>query len=154
MAREPQPSRLKFVFYQHLPRGWRFIEKGDPTPPKDMTPSFSFRKNIGEACFETKTVAAPPITTRYALYVALHECAHARLHAADCGAGWPAPEWQTEYEAEMYAIKAMRAAGIPVPRAVMLESRDYVGMLLEKHGCADAPDEVWRFAYPDGRRGG
>lgn len=129
------------------------MERGNPVPPKLGKPSFDFSKTIGLTCFDTKTITTLPIINRYTLYVGLHECGHAALHRKDYLGNWlNTPDWQVEYEAETYAIKAMRAAGVPVPRVCLHDARDYVGSLLEKCGCADAPDEVWRFAHPKGRR--
>ena len=54
--------------------------------------------------------ASRPITRR-ALYVYLHECAHFVLHADG-----KRPRYVEEYEAEQWAHKVMRVAGIP-PKA-------------------------------------
>ena len=125
--------------------------KGKATPPKGKR-SLDFKTTVGSTCFETSTITSVPIDNRYGLYVFLHECGHAHLHHKDSHDQWAgAPEWEIEYEAETYAIKAMRSAGLSVPQKVLDEARDYVASLLEKHGCADAPTKIWRFAYPDSK---
>jgi len=56
-------------------------------------------------------LCAPRPITRRALYVYLHECAHFVLHAGhDDGKH---PGYVEEYEAEQWAHKVMREAGIP-----------------------------------------
>ena len=60
-------------------------------------------------------LCAPRPITRRALYVYLHECAHFVLHAGDNDGKHPC--YVEEYEAEQWAHKVMRVAGIPVPRA-------------------------------------
>lgn len=77
-----------------------------------------------ECHHDTKTIWTRPIVSRETLYYYLHEVGHARQQIAGCF--WAAEEYETEYEAEIYAIAAMRAAGIPVPRRLLDEARDYV----------------------------
>ena len=52
-----------------------------------------------------------------------------------------------EYEAENYAIKAMRAEGIPVPRIYLDDAKIYIDHCIRKWPEVSQSDEVLRFAY-------
>jgi hypothetical protein len=75
-------------------------------------------------------LCAPRPITRRALYVYLHECAHFVLHAGDKHG--ERPRYVEEYEAEQWAHKAMRVAGIPVPRAETRQAKENISYLLRR----------------------
>jgi hypothetical protein len=72
-------------------------------------------------------LCAPRPITRRALYVYLHECAHFVLHADG-----ERPQYVEEYEAEQWAHKVMRVAGIPVPRAETRQAKQNISYLLRR----------------------
>ena len=70
---------------------------------------------------ESKRIDAPRPVTRKALYIFLHECAHAHLHVDR------KPKAHVrEMEAEMWAHARMREHGIAVPRAMTARAKRYV----------------------------
>ena len=95
----------------HLPEGW----------------TFKFRKSLSGRCFlKEYRVEAPKPVTRKALYIWLHECAHAHLHLKR---GLRHVE---EMEAEQWAHARMREAGVPVPRAMTNRAKRYVARKIEQ----------------------
>ena len=60
----------------------------------------------------------------------LHECAHFVLHAGDKDG--ERPPYVEEYEAEQWAHKVMRVAGIPVPRAETRQAKENISYLLRR----------------------
>lgn len=129
MPRKLTPKLIQEIVRRHLPRGWQFAE-------------WDKRWAIGDLrgwtdCKDKWIAVSEPLTTRNALYVALHECAHARMHATTD----MAPHIE-EYEAEMLAIALMRIEGFTVPRAELDEARRNVQEKIasdEKHGWAIDP---------------
>lgn len=120
---EPSIARLLEVARRHKPRGWTCIADGVHPLDRDGL------KTIAYVRWCTKELHHPEIVDRHSLYTYLHECGHVHMgHEHDdddfCAA-------QTEYEAEIYAIKAMRAAGIAVPRMAVIAGRDYVRRIIE-----------------------
>ena len=75
-------------------------------------------------------LCAPRPITRRALYVYLHECAHFVLHAGHNDGKHPC--YVEEYEAEQWAHKVMRAAGIPVPRAETRQAKENISDILRR----------------------
>jgi hypothetical protein len=75
-------------------------------------------------------LCAPRPITRRALYVYLHECAHFVLHTGEKNG--ERPRYVEEYEAEQWAHKVMRAAGIPVPRAETRQAKENIAYLLRR----------------------
>lgn len=154
----PEIARLREVAAQHAPEGW--ILKPTGIHPCDG----DGYKTIASCCSATKTIEHPPITDRATLYMFLHECGHANCgHGEDTDSSWAAIE---EFEAEMYAIKALRTANIPIPRHIVARARDYVRKIIEEvfnetdpedtgyHTDEAAyPDEVLQFAYGKRWRG-
>lgn len=136
---EPSEKRLREIARRHRPRGWRVVERGDPTPPARHNPAGKW-VTVAECDYTTKTIYTLPIVNRYALYVFLHECGHANLQSTAC----ETCGWEEELEAEQYARAAMRAAGIPIMRVSLDEGPDYVEAYMR--GDCPAPDpETLRF---------
>lgn len=79
------------------------------------------RRLTGQAWCYANAILAPEPVTRRALYVYLHECAHIRLKHNHL-----LPIHVEEYQAEQWAHRTMRAAGIPVPRKETARARRYV----------------------------
>lgn len=144
-TREPKRTKLWAVAEEHLPRGWTFIEHSPQRSGKfygimeDEEPYLVF----GETDFDKKEIHCVRIVDRFSLAVFLHECAHAHMQhgrSSDSAA-------QDEFEAEMYAIKALRAAGLSAPRKYLIGARDYVAAHVVAEGGLDHSEEVLKFAY-------
>jgi hypothetical protein len=109
----PSPgARFVAIAMQELPSGW----------------IYSFRKSLSGRCFMRQgRIEAPKPVTRKALYVWLHECAHALKHYGNRKA-----RHVEEYEAEHWAHARMRAHGVPVPRAMTQRAKhDVAGKIRE-----------------------
>lgn len=132
-------SRIRAVVRHRTPKGWKLREK-------------AYLEAHGKGYAYEAIIECPPIKDRNSLGIFLHEVAHVELnhHAQDL------PEWREEYEADQWAIKAMRAEGIAVPIEFSADSRHSVRCHCEK-ALAKDPDceideEVLRFAFPDNWR--
>jgi hypothetical protein len=102
-------ERLTAIGQQYVPPGW----------------TVTWRKNLSGRCYhEEKRLAAPRPVTRNALYIFLHECAHAHLH--DDAGGRRKPSHVKEHEAEQWAHERMREHGIAVPRRMTARAKAYV----------------------------
>jgi hypothetical protein len=75
----------------------------------------------GRAIIGTRTILVPRPTTRRRLYVFAHECGHIALDHRG-----RRPRHRQEYEAERYALEAMRRHGVAVPEAEILAGKRYV----------------------------
>lgn len=132
-------ERIREVARVFKPRGWKLVEK-----PSDG-------KTDGCADMSTRTITCPPLVTEYALFVYLHEVGHVR-----CGhllAGQPGVGWLEEYEAEMWAMAAMRAVGFRITREMMNNARENVRhhLLWADMGGAhvEYDRKIVMFAFPD-----
>jgi hypothetical protein len=121
-ARRAAAEKFEAIALAHLPPGW-------------LVPRY--RKNLsGRCCHQSKTITAPRPRTRKALYIFLHECAHAHLH--DDSAGKRKPVHVKELEAEQWAHQKMREAGVPVPRSMTQRAKRYVARKIKRalvHGA-------------------
>lgn len=151
MPKEPSEKKLRSVAALHCPRGWTVVERGNATTNPEPRPNNHRWQTIGYCNFETKTILTLPIITRYGLYVFLHECGHARLQ---CRRDDEIADWEAELEAERYAIAAMRGAGIPVPKAVLQETREYISSCCMSSPEAPEPEALDFAGWPrlTGRR--
>lgn len=118
-ARREAAERFYAIGMSCLPAGW----------------TFAFRKALSGRAFMTRRhVDGPKPVTRKALYIWLHECAHAHLHS---GTGKRTRHVE-EMEAEQWAHAKMREHGIAVPRAMTSRAKDYVARKIrqaEKRGA-------------------
>lgn len=113
--RHPTNCEIGHIVRQHHPKGWGLVQR---KPRHDAD---------GQA-LPNGNIYCPPLKDRYSLYVYLHEVGHVRhqhIHSGKSLATDP-PEWQVEYEAELYAITSMRAHGFAVDDWVMVAARDNV----------------------------
>jgi hypothetical protein len=107
-ARREAAERFYAIGMANLPAGW----------------TFKFRKSLSGRCFTVrKHIEAPKPVTRRALYIWLHECAHAHLHSQKPHAK---PRHVEEMEAEQWAHAKMREHGVPVPKEMTHRAKDYV----------------------------
>jgi len=119
------------IFERHKPKGYAYKEKR-------MSKYYAYAIN------DRAIYLDPRLEGRDALYTFLHECGH--VHLRHCHAGANVPEWREEYEADQYAINAMRAEGVAVPRERVQWRKRLMRVLIEE---ADEPvdEEVLRWAY-------
>jgi len=131
--REPSEKRLREAAESLRPRGWIVVER----PPTDNL--------FGCSYWNGKKITCPPLVDRFALGVLFHEYGHVYLqhHAETC-----APEFFQEYEAEIWAIAALRSKGFYVPKKFIEEARQNVGRAIERYKGDYPPDEkILKFAY-------
>jgi hypothetical protein len=96
VLRKQAAERFTAIAMQYVPEGW----------------TVEYRKTLSGLCiFDRRVIQAPRPVTRKALYIFLHECAHAHLHREGGKA-----RHVMEMEAERWAHEQMRAHGIAVPR--------------------------------------
>lgn len=145
------PEILRRIARKHLPKGWRIKEgKFDPGPLKPGEERVHPRKKTammavcGWTDYETKTIRCPALENAWGLFVFLHEACHANNHTPECFEN--ASEADTEMEAEKYAVEAIKAAGVRLPRHALTDARRYVADIIDARD--DAPsDEALRFAW-------
>ena len=144
--REPPEATLRAVARRHKPRGWRVIEgRADDGPLPKGFESAKFQL-IAYCDFINKIIKHPKINSRWGLYVFLHECGHAHLQTEACWNGAESVA-DLEVEAERYAIAALRASGIPVPRDVLIEARRVIKDYVDKINDAPSDDALLFAGY-------
>ena len=143
MSRRRHVSREEClrIMERLTPRGWLVVEK----EPEEGRAQFKDRElgMVAGVCdLETKTISTIIVDDRESLFVFLHEVGHAtfgrlsdEFHRAD-----------EEFEAEMFAILAMRGLGFAVPRHALRQARKNVRDCLKLYGH-DASDDALKFAY-------
>jgi hypothetical protein len=112
-ARREAAKRYYAIAMAALPEGW----------------TYKFRRSLtGRSWPYFKHIDAPKPVTRKALYIWLHECAHAHLHGPKCRK----QRFTKEFEAELWAHDKMREAGVAVPKVMTERAKDYVKAKLQK----------------------
>lgn len=76
------------------------------------------RSLSGFAYYSTRRIRVPEPTTRRRLYIFAHECAHIALAHE-----YKRPKHLEEYEAEHWAIAALRRHGVQLPRKELLHAK-------------------------------
>jgi hypothetical protein len=114
-ARRAAAEKFLAIGTFYVPAGW----------------TVKYRKSLSGRCiYRHKIIDAPKPVTRKALYIFLHECAHAILHypivARSLSEYRRKPKHVVELEAEQWAHATMRQHGIAVPRAMTVRAKDYV----------------------------
>jgi hypothetical protein len=95
--RKQAAERFTAIATRYVPEGW----------------TIEYHKSLSGRCFlAEKKIQAPRPVTRKALYIFLHECAHAHLHQDAIR-----ERHVEELEAERWAHERMREHGIAVPRS-------------------------------------
>jgi transposase len=99
-----------------------------------------YRKSLsGKHYGQRKLIQAPRPVTRKALYIFLHECAHAQLrHSHNSG---KIPRHVEELQAEQWAHARMREHGIAVPRAMTKRAKRYVARKI-KHALRSGAKRI------------
>jgi hypothetical protein len=124
-ARREAAERYFAIGMSYLPAGW----------------THAFRKSLSGRCYmHKKHISGPKPVTRKSLYIWLHECAHAHLHAGDKRAKRHVEEMQ----AEQWAHEVMRSHGVPVPKAMTARAKAYVARKIRQAGPRAAIDPAAR----------
>lgn len=145
MSREPSQARLDAVIAANpLPKGWRVIWR---TPHNSVgqffNPGTGWVRGVTD--YAHKVVECVEVCDRASLLVYLHELAHIVLrHDLDEVYHQDA---QCEYEAEAWAMAALRASGLAVPRSYTQSARAYVQRCIALTPRAQQTEECLRFAY-------
>ena len=120
------------IVKEHIPSGYMLIER-------PMTGSLA-----GYALF-IREINCEPITDRERLFVFLHECGH--VHYGHLRKGANAPRWLEEFEADQYAISAMKTHGISIPKHISTHHKSEVRRLIEEDGETVDDIRVLKYAY-------
>jgi hypothetical protein len=130
-ARKAAAERFAAIAAQYVPEGY----------------TVEYRNSLSGAHWGTrKLIQAPRPVTRKALYIFLHECAHAQLRHSHNG---KMPRHVEEMEAEKWAHATMRKHGVPVPKAMTKRAKQYVARKIgqaERRGAKRISAEARRFA--------
>jgi hypothetical protein len=122
------------IVKRHRPAGYTLTERVMPT-------------HYGITVF-ARGITTEPLVSREALFTFLHECGH--VHCRHISHDGQIPDWREEYEADQYAIKAMRAEGYAVPRPRHKHGQKIVRGLIaaaNKKGDHVDDEEVLRYAF-------
>lgn len=104
----------------------------------------------GLASFQRTITIDKDLRGGAAIFTFLHECGHVHSkHLRKSARGLPL--WRVEFEADQYAIKAMKKIGTPIPRATAAHHkqlmREYVEAALDKDHTTEIDEDVLRYAY-------
>src|SRR5262245_55504070 len=128
-ARKAPADRSMAIAMQYVPEGY----------------TVEYRKSLsGRHWGKRELIQAPRPVTRKALYIFLHECAHAHLHRDH-----RKKVHVMEMEAEKWAHEKMREHGIAVPRKMTTRAKAYVGRKIAAtvaRGAKRIDPEARRFA--------
>ncbi len=122
------------IIKSHLPKGYRLKE-------------INLHGNTAGYATSNREIICEPITDRERLFVFLHECGH--VHNSHLRKNIDIPAWQEEYEADQYAIVAMRSAKIPIPKVILAHHKSLVRMAINLD--PDGTDNVKALHYAYGR---
>jgi hypothetical protein len=134
---EPYQALVK----QHLPAGYKLVCK---------------KLSGGTAAYAifTREIRIDHIKDREQLFIFFHEAGHVHCgHLRKANEKSGPHNWRDEYEADQYAITAMKAAGVAVPRGILIHHKKCVREIIEAARHSDrAPDHcdddaVLRYAY-------
>jgi hypothetical protein len=104
------------------------------------------RSLSGLAIYADRKIRVPEPTTRRRLFIFAHECGHIAM-----GHVYAGPRYREEFEAERWAILALRRNGVAVPRKELRGAKSYVARRIREaiaQGVkpADIDREALRFA--------
>lgn len=140
----PTQEEINEAVRKHLPRGWTVKwKRGRKFPGERFKDAGEYIRGV--TYFDKKQILCIEPVSYENLAIFLHECGHAHIHTRDIDdIDWLAEQ---EYEAEQFAIKAMRAMGIPVPRSFIKRGREYIRDCVEEAPDIQHSDEVLKYAY-------
>jgi hypothetical protein len=126
-------ERYKEIVRQHRPAGYQLTER-------------SMNANYGLTTF-SRSISCEPIVDSASLFIFLHECGH--VHLKHLTRKVKLPTWREEYEADQYAIHAMKALGIPLPRVRLREAKEVLrdDILKGQHKHEEIDEEVLKYAH-------
>lgn len=120
---------------QHRPVGWSI--KNRRTTANDGMATLTMEITINKELKGTER-----------LFVVLHECGHVHMRHLKGDGKMAGPRWREEYEADQYAIGAMKKAGIPIPRERLKHHKEVVRTHIEQaDGSETVPDAILKYAY-------
>jgi hypothetical protein len=126
-------AKFEAIARHYLPRGY----------------TVEYRKGLsGRHYGRRMLIKAPRPVTARALYVFLHECAHAHLHDHS----GKVPRHVEEMEAVQWAYAKMKKHGIPVPPSIVEREQRYVAWKIvqaERRGAKRIDDRAREFAGDD-----
>ncbi len=120
------------IIKTHLPKGYRLKE-------------ITLRGNTAGYATSNREIICEPITDRERLFVFLHECGH--VHNRHLRKNIDIPAWQEEYEADQYAMIAMRAEGVQIPMVILDHHKNLVRLALNIDQDGTDNVKVLRYAY-------
>ncbi len=128
-------GKFKHIVAKHMPTGYELVIK-------------AMAANNGLAEFKRSITIDSNLEERSMLFVFLHECGHVHfqhLRKAEIGRLLV----DQEFEADQYAIKAMRAAGVPIPRQILSDHKEVMREnIVAAHAVGETvDDEILRYAY-------
>lgn len=139
MKKDPKSSKSRFasnpycsIVKAHLPKGYKLREQ-------------KLRGNTAGYATSHHEIICEPITDRERLFIFLHECGH--VHNRHLRQNTDIPSWQEEYEADQYAIQAMRSHKIPIPKIVLQHHKNMVRMALNLDPDGTDNVKILRYAY-------
>lgn len=124
-------KRYKHIVDKHRPAGYTIHMR-------------KMRVHNGMTEFSRSITIDNALEDRFALFVFLHECGH--VHMGHMRHGPEQPRWEEEYEADQYAIRAMRKAGIAIPREALATHKDILRGLIKDAGHVDN-DKALKYAF-------
>lgn len=142
--REPSRSILWSIAEMHLPRGWKIVEHESDRDGLWKDEEIGWIRGVVEE--DDKEIHCAKIVDRETLGTFLHECGHVRM--GHFRKGMHLLRAEEEFEAEMYAMKGLRDAGLSVPRKYTTIARGYVFECMDKTlGGSAYSDELLKFVY-------
>lgn len=128
-------KKYKHIIARHRPRGYKIVMRA-------MT------QHNGLAQFQRHITVDSSLSEREALFTFLHECGHVHhRHLTKHGASFRSERYLDEYEADQYAIKAMRAEGIPIPKESLSDAKEVMREDIKAHHYVNIPEHILRYAY-------
>ena len=130
-VRKAAADRYTAITLSYVPEGYRV----------------EYRRSLSGMHYgKAKLIKAPRPVTRKALYIFLHECAHAHLNHMHKGV---TPRHVEEMEAEQWAHATMRQHDVAVPKAMTKRAKQYVARKIrqaERSGAKAIDPAARRYA--------
>ena len=136
MASQISESVAREIMRSYLPAGWKVDH-----------PKSALIQNLGGQCFfRTRTLHCAPVVDDYTLMTFLHEVGHAVLHRPRFEFGHV-----QEFEAEQFAIEAMRKRGLRVTRSMLEHGKKNVlaHVVRDRRNGKPINQRVWKWCDPN-----